>query len=368
MHIHLSFIRRLAFTCWVLFSLPVAAAPLDPSSSTWSMLGLLPSGDLVVDTGTSGDAGSLPTLTFAGGILVGDVVAQAGGPDIAVFRFDGGSVFGASDLLTVSSGSRALALLFDGAALIEGTIDVSGGSGVDNSTTAGTGVAGGGNGGYGNWPTPGNGVGPGAGIGGSSSASFSGVSSGSGGGFGTNGGNGGAGVTGKAGGSAYGDLATVLEGGSGGGAGGAGPYYTPGAGGGAGGGALEIGDLTDLDLAGATILANGGDTGSSTAGNIGPNGGGGSGGGILLHAFDVSMDLSTVVQANGGSGGVGAVQGGCGGAGRVRVVTNTEGSFTNNGTAEAVGGAGCQSGSLLATSQDDVGAGSATPPTGVPAP
>lgn len=337
-----------------------SANPFSPDDSSLSMLGALPGGNLSVNTGTSGDGSSLPTLTYGGGTLFGDVVAQSGGPDAAVFRFAGDSVFGAGNVLTLTSGNRPLVLLFDGAAHIEGTIDVSGGTGgaggYKTVGARGVGVAGGGNGGYGGPFSGENGAGPGGGHLGGSSASGSGVGPGAGGGFGTAGGSAGAGLTVVPGGTPYGGaLSDVLQGGSGGGGGGGqccvGAIFTGGSGGGAGGGAIEIGALTLLDLVDVTILANGGDGGTG-----GPDGGGGSGGGILLHAFDIALDTTTLLQANGGSGGTGAVQGGCGGAGKIEFITNTSGTLTNDGTVEAMGYGTCADGALMASNLDTIGA------------
>ncbi len=335
------------------------ATPIDPGDASLSLLGALPGGDLSINTGISGDSASLPILSYGGGTLFGDVVSQSGGPDIAVFRFAGDSVFGAGNLLTVTGGSRPLALLFNGAVSIEGTIDASGTTGGSGGYKAvggrGIGVAGGGNGGYGGPFSGEDGAGPGGGSLGGSSASASGVGPGAGGGFGMDGGNGGAGLTNVTGGAVYGDpLSNILLGGSGGGGGGGqccvGSIFYGGSGGGAGGGAIEIGALTRIDLVDASIFANGGDGGSGNR-----NGGGGGGGGILLHAYDISLDAASLLQANGGSGGMGAVQGGCGGAGRIEVLTNTNGSFSNTGTAEAAGYGTCASGALMSMSLDTIG-------------
>jgi hypothetical protein len=232
-------------------------------------------------------------------------------------------------------------------------------------------VAGGGTGGQGG-PFPGeDGAGPGGGHVGGSAGSQSGTGPGAGGGFGTDGGQGGAGVTTVPGGTPYGDpLNDLLQGGSGGGGGGGYccvgfSYWDGGSGGGAGGGAIEIGALTLIDLVGAEIIANGGDGGSGYR-----NGGGGSGGGILLHAYDIALDSTSLLQANGGSGGTGSVQGGCGGAGRIEVITNSNGSFSNGGTTEAVGYGTCNNGALVASSLDTIGVAPApgTPVASVPEP
>ena len=377
MGIHISRVITAIVAGFMFSTLAVDAAwaiPIDPGDSSLSMLGALPGGDLAIDTGTSGDSASLPTLSYGGGTLIGDILAQSGGPEIAAFRFAGNSVFSAGNLLTVSDGSRPLALLFDGAVLLEGTINVSGTTGGSGGYKtvggSGLGVAGGGNGGYGGPFSGKDGAGPGGGSLGGSSGNGSGTGPGAGGGFGTDGGDGGAGVTLVGGGTAYGDpLSNILQGGSGGGGGGGtccvGSSFDGGSGGGGGGGAIEIGALTRIDLVDASIFANGGPGGSG-----GRNGGGGSGGGIFLHAYDIALDSTSLLQANGGSGGTGSVQGGCGGAGRIEVITNTNGSFSNDGTAEAAGYGFCNSGTLVSMSLDTIGMASSptVPVTSVPEP
>ncbi len=342
---------------------PAVATIISPDDVTLTPLGELPDGNLTIDTGNNGDGASLPTLAFGGGTLTGDIISQAGGPEIAVFLFDGGAIFDSGSSLTATGGSRPIALLFNGSARIEGTINVSGGDGGDGVGgipgnvigTGANGTAGGGNGGTGGpFSSFQDGTGPGHGIAGSSSASGSGVGSGSGAGFGSDGGNGGAGPTNREGGDAYGDpLRDLLQGGSGGGGGGGqccvGQNFGGGGGGGAGGGAIEIGALSELILAGAQIFANGGDGGNTQEKGAG---GGGSGGGILLHAFDIEVDVNSLIQANGGEGG------GCGGAGRVEAIANTAGSLSIAGTVEAVGFGACADLALVTAQLDGIG----TPP------
>ena len=333
------------------------AAPLRPTD--FVSLGPLPQGNVAIDT----DA-----LTF-GGNPGGVLVVQGGGaPDIAVFTFDGGSALDSGDSITVS-GQNALAVLFQGSVVLSGTIDVSGGDGAAPiprviTGVGGTGVAGGGRGGNGGpFSSLQDGAGPGGGSAGGSSASAGTVGSGAGGGFGTPGGNGGFGVTTRPGGVAYGDpLRELLFAGSGGGGGGGQNVNNLGAGGGAGGGALEIGALTTLEFAGATILANGGGGGDSADGvaaaAIGKDGGGGSGGGLLLHGHHVAIDAATLIQANGGNGGFFQDLGGCGGAGRIEILHNTGGSLSNSGAVEAMSGAfggECTDGELVVTPSSEVG-------------
>ncbi|MEQ8838132.1 MAG: hypothetical protein RID07_15100, partial [Lacipirellulaceae bacterium] len=328
------------------------SAPLDPRD--FSSLGAFPSGDFTIDT----DA-----LTFDG--IPGGIVVPQGGdaPDIAVFAFNGGSTFASGDSITVV-GDKALAILFQGSAMLSGTIDVSGSDGsepVPNVVTGlrGLGVAGGGDGGNGGpFSSERDGIGPGHGVNGSNSASVSGVGSGSGAGFGTGGGRGGVAVTERPGGLPYGDpLRDLLFAGSGGGGGGGQSTTRLGGGGGAGGGALEIGALSTLDFAGATILANGGDGANGFS-----DGGAGSGGGILVHGQSIALDAATLMQANGGDGGSGVNVGGCGGAGRIELLHHPSGTFENLGTIEVL--AGSVNGDCIDGEHVVV----ATPEVGVPEP
>lgn len=102
------------------------------------------------------------------------------------------------------------------------------------------------------------------------------------------------------------------------------PTWTPGAGGGAGGGAgsVEAGGRIEI-LSTGLITASGGD-GGRTTGAIGASasgGGGGSGGGVLLASADPTITAVRIegrVEAVGGEGGIGFVEGGQGGAGRIR--------------------------------------------------
>lgn len=193
-----------------LFSVSANAIPLNPND--FLSLGALPTGDITIDT---------DTLTVSGLAGSGVLSAQIGGPNIAVFTFDDGATFATGNNLFIT-GSNPLALLFQGAVTISGTIDISGENGASVSQGGGgDGVAGGGDGGNGGPFNETDGTGPGAGLAGSTSASTSGAGSGSGAGFGTPGGQGGAGTTFRAGGSAYGSpLSDTLFAGSGGGGGG----------------------------------------------------------------------------------------------------------------------------------------------------
>lgn len=105
------------------------------------------------------------------------------------------------------------------------------------------------------------------------------------------------------------------------------PIWTPGCGGGSGGGSVEIesGDKISLTNAGS-ILARGGDGGQSSGaiGSSASGGGGGGGGAVELRSADTSAFPITVngkIDATGGSGGHGYVEGGRGGDGRVRLAS-----------------------------------------------
>ncbi|NKB56687.1 MAG: PEP-CTERM sorting domain-containing protein [Alphaproteobacteria bacterium] len=302
--------------------IPATATPFDPND--FASLGAVGGGALAIDTSAGTFNGNSGGVLFSPG---------GGAPDIAVFTFDGGSVLGD---ITVS-GSNSLAILFLGSGTVAGTIDI---SGVGNA-----GGVGGRQGGVGGrvLEVDGHGEGPGRGLAGSRSPSNNGVGSGSGAGFGTEGQQGGAGITTRLGGAAYGDpISVLLDAGSGGGSGGFNTQFNNGGTGGAGGGALEIGASTTLRFAGASIFANGGDGGDGSGSGVSAGGGGGSGGGLLFHAFDIEIDALSLINANGGVGGnLGrAHEGGCGGAGRIEVLHNTAGSFSNSGVVEAKLGAG----------------------------
>ncbi|UCF14605.1 MAG: hypothetical protein JSW59_14415, partial [Phycisphaerales bacterium] len=311
------------------------ASALNPNDFT--SLGAFPSGSFAIDT---------TALTYNGSIG-GVIQSQGGSPEIAVFTFDGDSILDSADTITVT-GSRPLALLFQGDAVIRGKIDVSGVDGPDGKvadggwpirTYGGSGGPGGGSGGdSAKWGAPWNatdGEGPGGGGGGGSAASITGTGGGGGGGFGGKGANGQGsyGSTGDgAGGPSYGNLSLALEGGSGGGGGGfratSGGTRGPAAGGGGGGG-IEIGALSDLDFIGGLIDAKGGNGGNGIG--TGCGGGGGSGGAIFLHAFNILLDEDTVLGAQGGDEGDGFRHGGCGGGGRILVLVNDNGDFYDLG-------------------------------------
>ena len=117
--------------------------------------------------------------------------------------------------------------------------------------------------------------------------------------------------------------------------------------------------MTVLEFTSASILSIGGD-GGQDAGGAGRGGGAGSGGGLLFHAFDVTIDVNSVIQANGGV----AIDGGCGGAGRIEVLHNTSGAADILGTVEALGFGLCAAGAPVVTALSNIG----MAPPGVPEP
>ena len=349
-----------------LLCLPVHAVPfLDPSD--FASLGALPGGIVTIDTDANLFGGVIisqggTTQTNTPQDPNGNTIEFIAPPEILVLTFDGGAVLSAGDVVSVT-GSRSLALLFQGTFQLSGTININGGDGVSN--TAGVAGAGGYSGGRGGSACSGGdqpGAGPGGGTDGRTAA-VSGASGGGGGGHGSAGGNGSANVTGNApGGTINGNLVQTLQGGSGGG-GGAGLcafQFPGGGGGGAGGGALEVGALASLGIDGL-INASGGDGGDG-----GRDGGGGAGGGVRLHAFDI--DLTGVIDASGGNGSTNA---GCGGGGRVLFITNQNGALANTGTVDVSAGTpGCPDrvGIVRALEDPDVGTAPNNGGATVPAP
>ena len=414
----IKFIAALVLFC-ALIAAPRPAKAVASSSllnpGSFTSLGANPfttAGVYSIDTSVSN---STPILTLPDSTTIHGVFSSG----VAVFTFDNiviptnVTVVGVQD-----SGSRPVALLSRSNVTVAGVVDVSGAAGADDSGTnvmeagsdggaAGPGGGGGGGGGGSAFapigvpgPTvispPGSSLSSIAGAGGSGGVGFvngdnggnastgdesSGGNGGNGGavvsggagsgglgldnagGGGAFGGNGGAGAghgTTAAGGTAYGDIAAQLQGGSGGGGGGGvsvqSPDPLPGsAGGGGGGGAVEIGAVGQLVISGS-VLANGGDSG---AGNTTIGGGGGAGGGILIQANLITLWGSSTLSAAGGAGGpLGNVGTGGGGGGRIGIFADTtivvEGSdvTTHVDLAAGSGGRGGPSGSngVLVTS------------------
>ena len=129
----------------------------------------------------------------------------------------------------------------------------------------------------------------------------------------------------------YGNLEESLLGGSGGG----GSKDSTGfqSAGGNGGGALELGALQSIEI--FSLVVADGQEGQRRGFNH-TGGGGGSGGGLILHAPAI-VNLGAI-SANGGRGGAGVFKkGGGGGGGRILVDTAVSG-FTNLGTLSVSGG------------------------------
>ena len=356
-----------AIAVLAMLSASALAVPLF-NPNDFSSLGALPGGSFTIDTDVNplggvivSQGGTVQTNTANDGRF--ETIDFLSPPDVLVLAFDGGSALAAGDQITVT-GSRSLALLFQGTFQLNGNIDISGGSGIDQA--GGIAGAGGYAGGRGSGPCS-TGDQPGAGPGGGNdgrNAAGGGASGGGGGGHGSPGGAGGSNSGGTIpGGPENGDLTQNLQGGSGGG-GGTGlcsGLFIAGGGAGGGGGALELGALALLDIgASSTIDANGGDSGEGHR-----HGGGGAGGGVRLHAFDIN--LAGTINARGGSG---LVNGGCGGGGRVLLVTNQSGALTDTGNVDVSPvRAGCAAvGSVSMLTGPDVGVGSGGGGTPLPVP
>jgi len=286
-------------------------------------------------------------------------------------------------VVITTDSTGVLQLYAQGAIVIDGTIDVSGGAGgagglggglgageggATGTTIAGrvgdpAGCWGGGRGGLGSPGLPGVGtcgeggsLGGGEGAGGGDGGGGGGQAGGAGGGDSFGAGGSGSGGTGgllsRAGGepgfppysgtngSAFGccdydgggggsigmaaildlAIATTFTTGSGGG-GGSGSYGGVGrsSGGGGGGGAIRLTSLTSMNLGLTGQILAMGGDGGIAQGSTG-GGGGGSGGAIFLAA--PTMTLSGEVDASGGTGGSGGGRGGAGGLGRIRISTD----------------------------------------------
>ncbi|WP_304511247.1 Ig-like domain-containing protein [Desulfopila sp. IMCC35008] len=261
------------------------------------------------------------------------------------------SIYVAPETTIRGSGDEPLQLISMGDIVLEGFVDVTGGTGKNADNTAvfvntpgGTGIAGGGAGGRGGLLSNGYaGRGPGSGGGGLRVSGYANGTTGGGAGYGTPGVHGfctfSSNTTyGGTGGTVYGSAILFdFIGGSGGGGGGSAGYYdvagddlgANGGGGGGGGGAVYIhasGGLLIGENGG--VRADGGYGGSGvydTIGGYGGSGGGGSGGAIWIAA--------NVLEFNGGGitalGGLGGesvinssnsmISGGPGGVGRIRI-------------------------------------------------
>lgn len=281
------------------------AAALDPNAFT-SLGTFSPGSNVSVNT---------DTLAMTGGATFTGVTSG----NIAVFTF--ASVTLNSGVTITATGSRSFALLSRGGMTISGTIDV--------SAVGATRGAGGHNGNS----APGGGPGSGPGAGGGDAQGSGGA------GFGANGGST---TSGAQIGLAYGNLATLLEGGSGGGKC---TFFGSSSGSaGGGGGALELGAINTMSIQGTAILrANGANGANHNAGVDGDGGAGGSGGALFLHGNPTNLASGAQLRANGGNGGNGSPStvtggvGGGGGAGGRILVTNVG---TNSATITATGGSG----------------------------
>jgi hypothetical protein len=273
------------------------------------------SGDLEVSSAVTIDTGVAANCT-------GGVVAQSGAPEICVVRH--GSIHVAANGTLIGSGSRALALVADGAIAIDGVLDVSanaissgpGGGGVTSGAQA-TSDTGGGGAGFATAGAPG----------GSRSADGEG---GQGGDAGTNPG-----------------LLTVLVGGRR-------PMFVFGGNaprsGGGGGAATLIACRGQLSVAGVIDAGGGGGQGGRPglfAGSMWSGAGGGSGGNVVLQGASISVTGQTF--ANGGGGGAGWVmqgtQDGQSGSDGIRSTTTSAPGGVSFGS-EGAGGAGGRLGTL----------------------
>ena len=298
----------------------LAAAPLDPNAYA-----SIVSGAVNVTAGTFAFDTSAGTLTITGSGVTGidgthNATIQnqgAGLPEIAVYTFDDLAI--ANGVTLTFQGSRPIAILSKGDALVDPAINVFGFNGAAGGSSSSSGFGGAGRLGGGKGGGA-DGIATGTGRGGANSFL---LRSGSGAGFGGVGGAGGSGSDAPVapGGSAYGDLSIALEGGSGGGGD---LRFNVNGGGGAGGGAIEIGALGTVAL-GQGVNAHGG-RGATNADNGTLSGGGGSGGAILLHGSTVtSGDTLDVGGGNAagrivsGSTTLTSVGGGGGGGGRILI-------------------------------------------------
>jgi hypothetical protein len=319
-----------------------ATYPLNPASFT--SLGASPFTSAGTYTINASKNNAAPILTKPDNTTINGVFFNSTGGEIAVFTFNSIDIpAGVTVQGLRNANSRPIALLSQSSITIAGVVDVSGEtiSGALNGGAAGPGGAGGGGAGGDGGTGGAGGVGfvngnPG---GANNAGSGGGIVAGGGGGggvmgtdargaFATGGGGGGFGGPGLAfnfsstvviaGGIAYGNLATTLQGGSGGGGAASinNPLRQSAQGGGGGGGAVEIGASGDVTITGS-LRANGG--GSLTgAGNFPPGkGGAGAGGGIVIHGTTVDFSSAQAISAQGGSGNVGA------GGGRVHVAAGT---------------------------------------------
>lgn len=284
-------------------------------------------GTYAVDTTAMTITGPSPATTVVGtGTDVGGV---------AVFSF--GNINIAANVTLNARGSRPFEFVASGSLTLAGVIDGSGAAASNFIAGPNPGGPGGGAG------SDGTHAGAGSGGGGVPS---SGNHGGGGGGFGGAGAAGGcsnyptrpetgicpSGQSPGPGGTSYGDLNALLQGGSGGGGG-------SGTGGGGGGGAIALFGSSLTITPTGSVLADGG---NGAAGGFGASGGG-SGGGILVHGDTLKVD--GLLSATGGQGGAGGCcgDGGGGGGGRIAYQYVT---LVSDGTAKVDGGTSGTAGGL----------------------
>ena len=284
---------------------PLDVAHVDDASLVGSTDDLLWPGLVTIDTRTLTAVPPLPSTTPF------HVMTQPGGPDVAVLEV--GSLH-AIDIVHVT-GTRPLIIVASGDLRFDALLE---------AWAVGSGVA------PGARPT-----GTGVGTAGLHAGQYE-DGGGGGGGFGTAGGNGATAIgtstaTGGPGGSAYGDLAIVLEGGA---AGAVGTTMCGGMpAGGGGGGAIQLSTSGTIEIDAAISVGGGGGDGGVVCypgPMIGSGAGGGAGGAIYLQAS--TLTGTGTLAANGGGGGSGGNYTG----------TVTPGSAGQNGgitTTAAVGGA-----------------------------
>ena len=300
-------VRSAAISALVAGAVVLATVGAPPPAEAASLL--LGPGTYTVDTSTLQLTG--PSTNVTGKNVDGIAVFTFGTIDIP----DGATI--------VASGSRPLELVATDSLILSGIIDGSGASA--NRSIPGD-VLGGPAGGSGGVRTDFTTATPGGGPGGGA-AGGNGENGGAGGGFGGAGARGGvcqdlacAGGSPAAGGAAYGDLDTTLQGGSGGG-----PGWNDAPGGGGGGAIALVASSLTITPTGI-VLANGGDGDSGGSGASG----GGSGGAIVVHGDSVEIDGE--LRAQGGLGGTGSCCGDGGGGAGGRIAIQFKTYSTNNGT------------------------------------
>jgi len=300
----------------------VPSNDIDPSS-TFMTSAITITGSVTFHT----DSGEITgALTRPAGSGVSNGIRFTAISGIGVFGFDsltienGGTVHFADD--------NAVALIAEGAIVVNGTIDGSGGCYGTQRDCAG----------------PGGGVGASMGVttgscGGhdgmhsTSNADDGGGGGGGGGESGRSGGDASVSTTGGSGGSGCISASLVpLVGGGGGGAGGPGTSDFPLGGG--GGGAIQLVSQTEIRIGGLIKVAGAGGDGGNTGGgnNATAGSGGGGGGGVLLEAPAVT--LTGTIAANGGAGG---------GGGNSGVGPGADGEDGTSSTTTAKGGMGVAS-------------------------